>query len=346
MAQPGQRPRPRVDLAADHGLDAELGAGLDDELDELLDGLRRRPARVSPKYFYDEKGSQLFEAICAQPEYYPTRTELAIMERHLDEIVALIGAEATLIEYGSGASLKTRLLLDQLDAPAAYVPVDISREHLAAVTRSLGVEFPGIEMLPVAADFTQVLSFPRPARPSRRRVLYFPGSTIGNFSRQEAIGLLRQMRRDAGQSGGQSGSQSRSMGGGLLIGVDLLKPVVVLEQAYNDAAGITAAFNLNLLEHLNHRFGADFAPAGFEHRAIWDGGNRRIEMRLVSRRQQAATIHGVCIAFAPQEFLVTEHSHKYTPAGFAALALEAGWRVARLWTDQKQYFSVQYLVPA
>ncbi|MCE7903630.1 MAG: L-histidine N(alpha)-methyltransferase [Gammaproteobacteria bacterium PRO9] len=334
MAQPGQRPRPRVDIAADHGLDAELGAGLDEELGELLDGLRRRPARVSPKYFYDEKGSQLFEAICAQPEYYPTRTELAIMERHLDEIVALIGAEATLIEYGSGASLKTRLLLDRLDAPAAYVPVDISREHLAAVARRLGVEFPGIEMLPVAADFTRALPFPRPARPSRRRVLYFPGSTIGNFSRQEAIGLLRQMRQDAGP------------GGNLLIGVDLLKPVAVLEQAYNDVAGITAAFNLNLLEHLNHRFGADFTPADFEHRAIWDGGNRRIEMRLVSRRQQAATIHGMRIAFAPQEFLVTEHSHKYTPAGFAALTLEAGWRVARLWTDQKQYFSVQYLVPA
>lgn len=305
----------------------------DDELAELLGGLRERPKRVSPKYFYDERGSRLFEAICAQPEYYLARTELAIMDSHLDEMAALIGPDVELIEYGSGASLKTRLLLKALITPAAYLPVDISRQHLAAVATALGDEFPRVEMLPVAADFTRPLSLPQPVRSPRRKVLYFPGSTIGNFSRSEAIVLLRQMRREAGANGA------------MLIGVDLLKPLAVLERAYNDAAGVTAAFNLNLLTHLNRRFQADFATDGFQHQAVWDAAYQRIEMRLISRRQQTATIHGTRIDFKPQELLVTEHSHKYTPAGFAAVAAEAGWTVQRSWTDPKQHFSVQYLVP-
>ncbi|MEZ5564865.1 MAG: L-histidine N(alpha)-methyltransferase [Gammaproteobacteria bacterium] len=322
MAQPLKKPA--LAPASEH----------DELLTELVEGLRERPKQVSPKYFYDAKGSELFEAICAQPEYYPTRTELAIMEDHLKEVATLIGPDVTLVEYGSGASLKTRLLLTELVTPTAYVPVDISRQYLASTAMVLGDEFPHIEMLPVAADFTRPFSLPEPQAAPRRRVLYFPGSTIGNFSRSDAVTLLKKMRHDAGPDGA------------LLIGVDLVKPVAVLERAYNDAAGVTAAFNLNLLSHLNAKFQANFVADNFQHHAVWDSEHRRIEMRLISCRQQTVNIDALRIDFAPQEFLVTEHSHKYTPAGFAQLAADAGWMVQQLWTDRRQYFSVQYLVPA
>lgn len=306
----------------------------DDDRAEVLAGLRAQPRQVSPKYFYDERGSRLFDAICRQPEYYPTRTELAIMREHGAAMAACVGPAAMLVEYGSGSSLKTRVLLDALDRPAAYVPVDISGEHLAAAAAKLAADYPGLEVLPVCADFTRPLALPEPARAPARVVVYFPGSTIGNFARDEATGLLRQMRELAGDSGG------------LLIGVDLVKPRAVLEAAYNDAAGVTAAFNLNLLRHLNREFAADFDLNAFRHRAVYDEAHDRIEMRLVSLRRQTVRVNGSRLTLEADEFIVTEHSHKYTPAGFAGLAAAAGWHVAQVWTDPQQLFSVQYLAAA
>ena len=207
----------------------------EDETDQLLSGLQKSPPQVSPKYFYDQRGSELFEAICEQPEYYPTRTELGIMRAHVAEMAELIGPAATVIEYGSGASVKTRLLLDALQRPCAYLPIDISGDFLLSVAARLTKRYPQLEILPVAGDFTRELELPEPLAESRRNVVYFPGSTIGNFSTEVALGLLRRMRSQVGH------------GGALLIGVDLVKGRDILEPAYNDAAGVTVDLNLNLL---------------------------------------------------------------------------------------------------
>ena len=231
----------------------EVPQPVTDERQEILEGLRDRPKTVSPKFFYDERGSRLFEEICEQPEYYPTRTELDIMEDNLDEIVGLLGTAVSLIEYGSGSSTKTRLLLDRLRDPAAYVPVDISKEPLANAAQQLAADYPDIEMLPVCTDFTKPFALPAPNRSAARNVVYFPGSTIGNFDINEAVDLLKVMRGEAGNDGG------------LLIGVDLVKPREVLESAYNDAAGVTADFNLNLLRRLNREHDADFELDNFRH---------------------------------------------------------------------------------
>jgi len=299
-----------------------------DGLGEILQGLSRQQKSLSPKFFYDERGSALFDAICELPEYYPTRTELRIMQTHIEAIAGLIGPRASVIEFGSGSSLKTRILLEHLDTPAAYVPVDISRDHLASTAEALSRDFPGLEILPVAADFTHPFPLPSPRIPPLRNLVYFPGSTIGNFSPLAAHELLRVMHHEAGN------------GGALLIGVDLKKDPAILHHAYNDSAGITAEFNLNLLRRLNEEFGADFTLGNFSHRAIWNEARGRIEMHLVSRCGQDVRVGGRLFHFKRDEFLVTEHSHKYSEPEFRTMATTAGFLPTCVWTDPKKWFSV------
>jgi dimethylhistidine N-methyltransferase len=246
-------------------------------------------------------------------------------------MAARIGPGALLIEYGSGEGLKTRILLDALDRPAGYVPVDISRAQLERNAADLRSRYPGLEVLPLCADYTVDHPIPEPARAPHRRVVYFPGSTVGNFTPVQARGFLAHVRREVGP------------GGGLLIGVDLRKDRAILERAYDDAAGVTAAFNLNLLRRINRELGADFDLTRWEHRALWNENESRIEMHLVSAGAQAVRIGGRVFAFAPGETIHSENSCKYDPEGFAALAATAGWTVERLWQDPDRLFSVQYL---
>jgi len=304
---------------------------LADDRAQILAGLREPQKRISPKYFYDQRGSQLFDRICELPEYYPTRTELAIMRAEGSAIADAVGERACLIEFGSGSSVKIRLLLQSLRRLVAYVPVDISREHLLAAARGLARDFPGIEMLPVCADFTQPFALPETRRPVARRVAWFPGSTIGNFEPAQALALLQVIR-------GQVDDQ-----GGLLIGVDLQKDTARLERAYNDAAGVTAEFNLNLLRRLNRELGGNFDLHAFRHRAIYNREHGRIEMYLVSQRAQQARVGGTTLEFAEGERILTEYSHKFTLAGFAVMAAQAGFEVQQVWTDPDALFSVQYL---
>ena len=295
---------------------------------DVLRGLKSTPKQLSPTYFYDERGSELFERICAVPEYYVTRTETGILESHAAGIAGLIPDDALLVELGSGASTKTRLLLDRLPQLAAYVPVDISRSHLLDAARRIAESYPHLEVLPVCADFTQPFPLPSPRRKPSRVVVFFPGSTIGNFDAPEAVALLRSLR---------------GVAGALLIGYDLVKDPGILERAYNDAAGVTAAFNLNVLVRLNRELGATFHPGAFRHEALWCPADSRVEMHLISSVAQDVTIAGETISFAAGERLVTEHCHKYSPAGFAALAACAGWTASQTWTDERGYFNVQYL---
>ena len=298
---------------------------------EILDGLTADPKYISPKFFYDERGSRLFEAITRLPEYYPTRTELAIMDEHIPEMASLVGPGACVIEFGSGSGLKTHKLLEGLESPVAYVPVEISREHLLASAEALAGDFAGLEVLPVCADFTQAFELPTPSRAPERNLVFFPGSTIGNFEDDDAVALLEVMHTEAGP------------GGALLIGVDLRKQRRVLERAYNDAAGVTAEFNLNLLKRINRELGADFDPDSFEHEAIWDDQNGRIEMRLNSQADQIVRVAGEEIPFSEGETVVTEYSHKYHPTEFSSLASQAGFRAARMWSDDEKLFSIHYL---
>jgi dimethylhistidine N-methyltransferase len=299
---------------------------------DVIAGLRDTPKHVSPMYFYDARGSELFDRICELPEYYPTRTETRILEQHGDDIARCIGADALLVEFGSGSSMKTRLLLDRLPTLAAYVPVDISRSHLLKAAQGISASYPDLEVMPVCGDFTRPFTVPTPRRRAARTVVFFPGSTIGNFDMPAALDLLRVMRQVAGT------------GGGLVIGTDLVKDPRVLLRAYDDAAGVTAAFNLNLLRRLNTEMNGDFDVARFRHRAVWNERESRIEMHLVSQRGQTATLGGETIEFAPGEHIVTEHCHKYTAEGFATLAARAGWKSRAHWLDDRGYFSVNYLV--
>ncbi|MGH8234143.1 MAG: L-histidine N(alpha)-methyltransferase [Rhodanobacteraceae bacterium] len=310
--------------------------GRDDILADALRGLSANPKRLPSKYFYDARGSELFEQICEQPEYYPTRVELAIMRDNIDAIAAALGPNVRLVEYGSGAGIKTRLLLRHLESPVAYVPVEISRTAVSDSVASLGSEFPRIEMLPVCADFTQPIALPHAARAPRQTVVYFPGSTLGNFEPDDALRLLRQMRSEAKQGGGV-------LDGGVLIGVDLVKDKAVLEAAYNDSAGVTAAFTLNLLVRLNREIGADFDLGGFRHRARYNVLSGRIETHIVSNREQDVHVDGRAFHFAKDEAMLVEYSCKYTPESFARLAARAELRVAKVWTDPARQFSVQWL---
>lgn len=302
-----------------------------DERSDILDGLSQDQKQLSPKYFYDETGSRLFDQICDLPEYYLTRTELGIMREHVEAMTGLMGPRASIIELGSGSSLKTRILLDHVEEPAAYVPVDISRDHLLKTAGCLADDYPEIEILPVCADFTQSFELPEPAVEPDRHVVYFPGSTIGNFSRDDAIDLLKQVR------------QVVNGNGALLVGVDLIKPRKVVEAAYNDTAGVTAKFNKNILARINHDHAGAFDPSRFEHDAVYDEEHHRIEMRLISCEEQDIPIAGQSIHFEKGEYIVTEHSHKYSIDEFGSIGEEAEFSLKDIWTDPDQLFSVQFL---
>lgn len=301
------------------------------EIREIVDGLSGEQKQISPKYFYDERGSKLFDDITRLPEYYLTNTELGIMRDNIDEIVELVGKQASLIEFGSGSSLKTRILLEHLSELAAYVPVDISEEHLHASAEKIRARFPHIDVLPVVADFTKEFDLPQPMVMPIRNVVYFPGSTIGNFEHDMAMELLRVMHHEAGRNGA------------LLIGVDLQKDPDVIENAYNDSAGVTAEFNLNVLQHLNRDYGANFDVDGFAHSANYDPEKGRVVIELVSQADQTVELGDTEFDIADGEAILTEYSHKYTLEGFAEMANAAGFEVEKVWTDAKKLFSVQFL---
>ena len=299
-------------------------------LDDVTAGLTAEPKHIPSKYFYDARGSQLFDEITRLPEYYLTRTEIGILRANLDEIVARIGAESLIVEYGSGSSLKTRILLDALPEAAGYVPIDISREHLMAAARRLAERYPNLRIQPICADYTT--EFALPDLGGARPVVFFPGSTIGNFTRAEAVDFLRHVASVVGA------------GGGLLIGVDLQKEPAIIEAAYNDAAGVTADFNKNLLARINRELGATFDIDQFAHRAFYHAEAGRIEMHLESLADQCVRLGDLQIRFHAGETILTEYSHKYRLDAFEALAAEAGFAVEQVWTDADRLFSVQELV--
>ena len=297
---------------------------------EFLAGLKRHPKTLPCKFFYDERGSTLFDDICELEEYYLTRTETKILRDNVEEISALCGSDCVLIELGSGRSSKTRLLLDHLETPVAYVPIDISRRHLLRAAEALNGDYFPLQVLPICADYNQPLKLPIPARIPKRKVIFYPGSTIGNFEPQPAAAFLRRLATWC------------QPGDGLLIGVDLQKSRDILRAAYNDARGVTAAFNLNLLLRANGELGASFNLEQFRHRAIYDEVNGRIEMHLVSQCRQRVVLAGEEIHFEKGEFVTTEYSYKYREEGFRAFAGAAGWQAQRTWIDEGRLFSVHY----
>lgn len=301
-----------------------------DDLEEIQQGLSLPQKTLSPKFFYDERGSELFDEITRLPEYYLTSTEQRIMQDNIAEIADLVGPRASLIEFGAGSSTKIRLLLEHLHEPAVYVPVDISGDYLQAAASELAADFPHIEILPVAADFTKPFGLPNPRIMPERNIVFFPGSTIGNFTPEAALDLLKVMYHEAGENGG------------LLIGVDLRKDRATLEDAYNDSAGVTAEFNLNILRRMNREFEADIDVNAFEHEAVYNEKRGRIEMYLRSQRAQSFDVADASFVMTAGERILTEHSHKYSLEGFADLAGQAGFTVERVFTDEKQWFSVQY----
>ena len=298
---------------------------------EVLRGLRGTPKALPPKLFYDARGAELFEEITRLDEYYLTRAEHEILDARAGEIAALAGPRCALVEYGSGAGVKVRRLLDALAEPAAYVPIDISREQLDAVARQLAAEYPGVAVRPVWADYTAAVRLP--ALPDgARRLAFFPGSTIGNFHPAEAAAFLHRVRRTVGA------------GGALVLGVDRRKDRATLEAAYDDRRGVTAAFNRNLLVRLNRELDATFDLARFRHRARWNDAASRIEMHLESRVAHTVHVAGEPIAFAAGETIWTESSYKYDRPRLDALAAAAGFTVERLWTDTAERFWVGFLL--
>jgi len=297
-------------------------------------GLSARPRRLPSWLFYDERGSTLFERICEQPEYYLTRCEIALMDQHAADIADMLGSDVRLVEYGSGSALKTGMLLKHLHAPVAYVPVEISPEPLRRSVERLAGEFASLPVQPLCADFSKPLRLPIPPRAPRRTVVYFPGSTIGNFESREAAVLLRKMRNEMGD------------GGGILVGVDLKKDPAVIEAAYNDRAGVTAEFTLNMLARLNREIGSDFDLSGFAHRAHYNPMAGRIETHAVSLREQQVKVGRLDVSFRAGETIQVEYSCKYSLEDFAALAAKAGLAVVKVWMDSRRMFSVQYLVRA
>ena len=310
-----------------------------DSLDRLksfrdggFEGLSREQKELPCKYFYDDRGSELFNTICGLDEYYPTRTETALLQAHGREMADLIGPSVCLIEFGCGSLLKTRLLLDALRSPAAFVPIDISADHLLQSAAALAADYPNLEVLPVVADFTRPVKLPDKARKaSENRIGFFPGSTIGNFDHAGAADFLATV---ADMVGG---------GGALLIGVDLKKDEDILVRAYDDAQGVTAAFNRNVLERINRELGGCFDIETFRHRALYNGAEGRIEMHLVSEKDQTVTVHDRDFTFTKGETIHTENSCKYHVEEFSSLAAGAGFRSARTWVDGDGLFSLHYL---
>ena len=297
---------------------------------DLVSGLRRKPKEIPCKYFYDARGSELFDRICRLPEYYQTRTETALLREHAGEIARLMGPRVELIEFGAGSLAKVRILLDALDAPQSYVPIDISGDYLLDVVVGLEEDYPDMTLRPVIADFTQELTLPAKEMAVSRRVGFFPGSTIGNFTRQAAVAFLRNAAKVL-------------KGGGLLIGTDLVKDPAILHAAYNDQTGVTAAFNKNLLLRANRELGANFDLNHFAHHACYNPTARKIEMYLVSLARQTVRVAGETVRFAEGEAVHTEDSHKYTIEGFTELAVEAGFVLRKSWTDQHRLFAIHWL---
>lgn len=297
---------------------------------DLMRALSRSPHQISPKYFYDAEGSRLFDRICELPEYYPTRTELSILAGNAQAIGRLIGEGAEIIEFGAGSLRKIRLLLEAAPRPAGYLPIDISGEHLAVAAAQLGRDFPALRVKPMVADYTTPLRLP-PLQPGAgQRVGFFPGSTIGNFMPDEALAFLR-------------GAAEMLRGGALLLGADLIKDPALLHAAYNDAQGVTAAFNLNLLARANRELGTSFVLGRFAHSAFYNPPLQRIEMHLMSLARQKVALGGECYELDEGESLQTENSYKFTVEGLRNLAARAGFRPGPVWTDADRLFSVHWL---
>ena len=303
-----------------------------DLYDEVIAGFSESPKSLPCKLFYDQRGSELFNEICELDEYYLTRAEVQIMQRYAAEMGRQIGEQVRLVEYGSGSSTKTRILLDHLQSPVAYVPVDISRQHLLDTARQLRLDYPEVEVLPVVADFTQPISLPTPDAHHSHTAVYFPGSTIGNLEPHDALALLKNIASQCGQ------------GGGLLIGIDLVKDVDVLERAYNDSAGVTSEFNLNLLHRIQNELGAKVDLTGYEHDSFYNQELARIEIYIRSQADQSIEIGGYQFSIGHGERIHTEYSHKYTIEGFARLAADAGFALRKSWQDEHKYFAVLHLV--
>ena len=300
-------------------------------LKDVLEGLSKPQKEIPSKYFYDARGSVLFEQICQLPEYYLTRTEIAIMEIHAKEMAALLGPDLLLIEYGSGSSIKTRLLLDHLKSPIGYAPIDVSQSALEHAANSLAQTHPEIETLLVRGDFTARIELPAFSRQALRKAVYFPGSTIGNFGPGAAQKIFEGIRTLCGP------------GGGLLIGLDLKKDPFILEAAYNDRAGVTRDFNLNLLLRMNHELGLNFNINAFSHRAIYNSEEGRVEMHLVSRLSQKMVVDGAQVSFEQGESIRTECSYKYDLEAFCGQVETAGFQARTAWMDPKKLFAVQYV---
>ena len=308
------------------GMAAPEGNGF---LQDLQHALAARRKSISPKYFYDAWGSALFDRICDLPEYYPTRTELAILQSHAGDIGLRIGPDAEILEFGAGSLQKVSYLLCAMERPGRYMPIDISGEHLASSVRQLRQQFPALEVHPIVADYTQDWALP-PAAVAGRRVAFFPGSTIGNLSPEEALHFLKSVA-------------ATLAGGALLLGADLIKHPDILHAAYNDAQGVTAAFNFNLLERANRELGADFRLHQFHHSAFYNAPEQRIEMHLVSTCPQAVRVGGALFRFEAGETLHTENSYKFSIDGLQRLARQAGLIPGPVWTDPNSWFSLMWL---
>ncbi len=300
-------------------------------LEEVLDGLSQPNKSIPSKFFYDERGSELFEEITELEEYYPTRTERTILTENVSEIGSYLGEDVLLIEPGSGSSDKTRILLDRLNNITGYIPIDISGDYIFNVAENLRKHYPEIEICPLQADYTHTLKLPE-VKSDGRKVVFYPGSTIGNFKRDTVDRFLEVVAEMVGQQGA------------FLIGVDLIKEVSVLEAAYNDSKGVTATFNKNILNHINKALNSSFDLDKFEHKAIWNDDDGRIEMYLVCKEEHEVQINGTTISFKKGEHIHTENSHKYTLAQFEKIV--APWfEVRKVWMDENQWFSLQYLEP-
>lgn len=298
---------------------------------DVIRGLSQDPRQLPCKYFYDRRGSELFDRICELDEYYPTRTELAIMRQYGEQMAAALNAPDVLVEYGSGSSIKTRSLLEHLPRPLTYVPVDVSHDHLHATASGLARDFPECRIAPLTADFTRPFRLPS-ASSAQRVSIYFPGSTIGNFPPADAQRLLAAIATQCGP------------GGGLLIGIDLKKDRRILEAAYNDRLQVTAAFNRNLLRRINRELDGDFDLDEFAHQAVYNAEAGRVEMYLVSRRRQSVSIGKFRFEFSAGDRICTEYSHKYEISAFAAMAAKTGLFLEQSWTDAQGYFAVLHFI--
>lgn len=301
-------------------------------MDDVVCGLSQRNKELNCKYFYDEAGSKLFDQICDLDEYYLTRTELAIMRQHAPEMAEQLGREIALVEFGSGSSVKTKVLLDQLCEPTAYMPLDISEEHLLRTANGLRSAYPDIEIIPIVADFTEGFQLPTTRQPYSHAAVYFPGSTIGNFTPAMASQMLRRIADVLGQDGG------------LLIGIDLQKDSATIEAAYNDAKGVTQEFILNVLHRINRELNADIDVDQFRYKAVYNQEQGRVEMSVVCQDEVTIQIGEYEIVVGEGEEIMTEFSHKYTVDGFSDLAADAGFSMQQHWTDEQDYFAVLHLV--